>query len=226
MHASNHLTAARDAALRHALRKAAARAAAILRGALPQHCELCAARERPRARLRRLRGGPPRGRSKPVRCARCLPSGDAICGACLSAPPPFSRHGRRARLRVSGRPPDPAHQIRRQHRARRLGGGAALAAGGAREALSTQPRRASRGTIVALPLAAARQRERGFNQAGEIAARVAAADRAAGRRAARARRRRAAAGRAAVERAPPQRPRRVRAATAPCAALASRSSTT
>ena len=173
MHASNHLTAAHDfgpyAALREGRgarrRDPSRRAAAALRA--------LRGRERPHADLRCLRGRPPRGRDSPVPFARCLPSITRSAAAACSRTAAVLGDGRRADLRVPGRPPDPADQIRRQHRARRLGGGDARRRG-AREARRPQSRR-SAAAIVALPLAASRQRERGFNQAGEIATRVAAA---------------------------------------------------
>src|SRR4029453_5263138 len=141
----------------------------IIRGArlgLPQHCALCMA----------VAGGA-------LLCGECtaalpwlgdacgvcaLPSaGGAICGACLARPPPYA-------ATIAGLVY--AFPVDRLLQQLKYGGRLALADWAAtalaaavktslaRRAESTWPDR-----IVALPLAAARQRERGFNQAHEIA---------------------------------------------------------
>ena len=196
---------------RRALRKSVSRVAAILRSHAAaalralrrarRDALLCDA-----VRARRCRGSP-----QPARGARFRRRATAICGACLAPSAALMRPRRGVRLCVSRRPAAAAHQIRRQHRARRLGGRSAGGCGHA-SACAQRRERSPATAIVALPLAAARQRERGFNQAGEIAARVARAIalplaaplvRVAGG---------VAADRAAVGGAPQQRPRRVRGA--------------
>jgi ComF family protein len=106
-------------------------------------------------------------------CGACaLPSaGGAICGACLARPPPYA-------ATIAGLVY--AFPVDRLLQQLKYGGRLALADWAAtalaaavktslaRRAESTWPDR-----IAALPLAAARQRERGFNQAHEIASRVA-----------------------------------------------------
>ncbi|HVN36456.1 MAG TPA: ComF family protein [Casimicrobiaceae bacterium] len=146
--------------------------AALLRSGLPQHCALCAAAS----------GGalvcddcasdlPAIGCSCPI-CA--LPARDhAICGGCVRAPPPFAET---IAALVYAFPVDRLIQ-RIKYRgdiALVNWAGAALAAAvRARLAVRDPARRPRR--IVALPLSVSRQRERGFNQATEIAARVASA---------------------------------------------------
>lgn len=151
----------------------AARLAASFAGlALPQCCELCVARTAGAllcaactADLQRV----------PAACPVCaLPSSvGAICGACLNDPPPYK--ATLAAL-VYTFPTD--RLLQRIKYGGRLAladwAGATLATAvcaalGGRSA-DDRPDR-----IVALPLAESRQRERGFNQAREIAVRVARA---------------------------------------------------
>jgi len=154
------------------LRSGVARLAELLRGALPQRCALCVA---------------PSGRA--LLCAECaadlpaiasacpvcaLPAEDpAICGTCVRAPPPFAET---IAALAYAFPVDCL--IQRIKYGGNLAlvdwAGAALAAAvRAKLAMRDPDHRPQR--IVALPLSASRQRERGFNQAAEIAARVAVA---------------------------------------------------
>jgi ComF family protein len=97
----------------------------------------------------------------------------AICGGCVAAPPPFSRT---VAALIYAFPVDRLIQrIKYGGNIALVDWAAATLAAAVRAKLvdrspGEQPRH-----IVALPLAASRQRERGFNQAGEIATRVAAA---------------------------------------------------
>ena len=145
-------------------------AAAIARLVLPQRCELCVA-----------------GTDGALLCAACvlslpriaaacpvcaLPSaGNAVCGACLADPPPYAATV--AALAYTF----PTDRLLQRIK---YGGRIALAAwAGAALAAAvgvTLPGRIGSDRpdrVVALPLAASRQRERGFNQAREIAVRVA-----------------------------------------------------
>jgi ComF family protein len=97
-------------------------------------------------------------------CALPSPAG-ATCGACLRRPPPF------ALTRIAWRY---AFPVDRLMHAFKYGGRLALAEPLA-EGLAQAVARASSevDAIVPLPLAPTRQRERGFNQAREIARRIA-----------------------------------------------------
>jgi ComF family protein len=146
------------------------RVAAIPRLLLPQCCELCAARTCGSLLCAACAEALPRvGAACPV-CA--LPSAaEGACGACLALPPPYA-----ATVAAFAY----AFPIDRLLQRIKYGGRIALAqwAGAALAAALHGPRARRTGRprpdcIVALPLAAARQRDRGFNQASEIAARVA-----------------------------------------------------
>jgi ComF family protein len=154
------------------LREGAARAAEILRGALPQRCELCAARS---------------GRALvcddcvadlPVIASACpvcaLPTAEhAICGACVQAPPPFAET---IAALIYTFPVDRLIQrIKYGGNIALVDWAAATLAAVVRAKLAHRSPGDRPQQIVALPLSASRQRERGFNQAGEIAARIAAA---------------------------------------------------
>ncbi len=156
-----------DSVTRQGLRRGIVRAA---RAALPQRCALCVApahnallcRDCARA-LERL----------PAACPRCaLPTaGGAICGACLRAPPPYIAT---AAALVYAFPVDRllqelkygGHLALADWAAEALV--AALAPGIARRRPQARP-----DLLIAVPLAPPRQRHRGFNQAREIAVRVA-----------------------------------------------------
>jgi ComF family protein len=157
---------------RRVLREALSRTLEVVRRALPQHCELCAARTGGTLLCGACDADLPRiATSCPV-CA--LPAqGGAICGACLHDPPPYAAT---VAALVYAFPVD--RLIQRI----KYGGSIALAHwAGATLAAAVQSRleRSADGDrprqIVALPLSPSRQRERGFNQAGEIAACVSAA---------------------------------------------------
>jgi ComF family protein len=136
------------------------------RRALPQRCELCA--------------GPSGTDLVCTACSRELPwSGSAcplcalptrggeICGHCLAEPPPFD--ATMAAYAYAFPVDRLIHAFKYQGRLA-LGqwcAGAILAARGKHAA--ARPAR-----LIALPLSAERQRERGYNQAGEIARHVAA----------------------------------------------------
>ena len=148
--------------------------AGTLRRLLPQACALCAAASGDAllcpACTTALPGvGPacpvcalPAIRSDPSPGARASP-----CGACLARPPPFSRS---VAAWIYAFPVD------RLVQALKYGGRLALAEplGDALAAAVLATPRALPQVVVPLPLAPARQRERGFNQAHEIARRVAA----------------------------------------------------
>jgi ComF family protein len=143
-----------------------------LRCALPQHCALCAAASGSTLLCDSCEADLPAiARPCPV-CA--LPSGHrANCDECIRAPPPFA-----ATIAAFAY----AFPVDRLIQRIKYAGNIALVDwAGAALAAAVCRRLAERGTddrpqrIVALPLSASRQRERGFNQAGEIAARVARA---------------------------------------------------
>jgi ComF family protein len=166
------LHAARPARTGFAIGKGVAAAATLLRRALPQHCALCVAASGPALLCDACAADLPTiGSACPV-CA--LPSGRrAICGACAGSPPPFS--GTLSALAY-------AFPVDRLIRQIKYGGNTALVDwAGATLASAVSANLVHRDPglrpqwIVALPLSASRQRERGFNQAMEIAVRVAAA---------------------------------------------------
>lgn len=142
------------------------------RGALPQSCVLCAAAAGGALICGACERGLPRQRAACPRCALPSPDG-AICMACVRAPPPFD-----AALAAWIY----AWPIDRLLQQLKYGGRLALAepfahalARACREARgsgASQP--AWPDMLVAIPLAPARQRSRGFNQAQEIARRLAA----------------------------------------------------
>jgi ComF family protein len=156
---------------RIALRSGVACAARIIGVALPQHCELCVARTDGALVCAACASALPRVAAP---CPICgLPSGEgAVCGACLSMPPPYAAT---VGAFVYAFPVD------RLLQRIKYGGSLALAAWAgstlaavARVALSERSPGNRPDRVVALPLGAARQRERGFNQAAMIAAPVAA----------------------------------------------------
>ncbi|MEO8303836.1 MAG: ComF family protein [Betaproteobacteria bacterium] len=143
-----------------------------MRRALPQRCELCAARTDGALVCAECAADLPRVVGACTMCG--LPSaGGTICGACLHDPPPFEAT---VAALVYAFPVD------RLVQRIKYGGSIALAHWAGTELAATVCAKLERNDpgnrpqrIVALPLSAARQRERGFNQAGIIAARVAAA---------------------------------------------------
>jgi ComF family protein len=142
----------------------------LARLALPQRCELCAADSGGHLVCRACASALPRVAAACPTCALPSPDG-AVCGACLARPPPWSRA---IAALVYAYPTD--RLLQRLKYAGRLEladwAGEALAAAAA-TSLATRATAARPDRVVALPLAAPRQRDRGFNQAREIAVRVA-----------------------------------------------------
>jgi ComF family protein len=143
-----------------------------VRRALPQRCELCVECTDGSLLCAACAAGLPRVASACPVCA--LPSHDgATCGACLRDPPPYAAT---VAALVYAFPTD--RLLQRIKYAGRIAladwAGAALAeaacAALAERAVAERPDR-----IVPLPLSEPRQRERGFNQAREIALRAARA---------------------------------------------------
>jgi ComF family protein len=157
---------------RHALRSGASRVAEIVRLALPQRCELCVARTDGALLCAACASGLP---SVAEACPVCaLPSANgAICGACLTNPPPYAAT---VAALVYAFPVDRLLQrIKYGGRITLADWAGAALAGVVRAALAQRSAEDRPEWIVALPLAEARQRERGFNQAAEIASRIAQA---------------------------------------------------
>jgi ComF family protein len=148
----------------------AGRATGVARLALPQRCELCVADAGGKLLCANCSDSLP---WLPVACPLCaLPTlGAAICGACLARPPPWL-------LTVAALSyAFPADRLLQQLK---YGGQLALADWAGETlgtkvsaSLASRPSGSAPDRIVALPLAVARQRTRGFNQASEIARRVA-----------------------------------------------------
>lgn len=141
--------------------------AKLCRRALPQSCALCAAPCGSLLVCAACCAGLPRIASACPLCALPAP-GAAVCGACLSRPPPFA-----AAFAAFAY----AFPLDRMLQAFKYGGRLSHAEFFA-EALSASVAQRPVGTpwpdaVVALPLAPARQRARGFDQAAEIARRVA-----------------------------------------------------
>jgi ComF family protein len=155
---SNFLGGALDNVRRSALDAA--------RLALPQRCELCAQPSGEQLLCAACKRALPRlGPSCPV-CA--LPAaGGEVCAGCLAHPPPFA-----ATLApfVSRSPVDRLLHALKNHRRLALAAWAADAILDERERrrFTSRPER-----LVALPLSPARERDRGYNQAYEIARAVA-----------------------------------------------------
>ena len=136
------------------------------RRALPQRCELCAAPSGNALVCAACARDLPRlGPACPV-CALPAPGGE-VCGSCLAHPPPFD-----ATIAAFAY----AFPVDRLMHAFKYQGRLALAewSAGAVSAERLRLERAAPDRLVALPLSVARQRERGFNQAAEIARVVAA----------------------------------------------------
>jgi ComF family protein len=159
---SNFLSGAFDSVRRSALHAA--------RRALPQRCELCAGPSGTELVCSSCSRDLPRiGAACPV-CA--LPTPDAqVCGSCLAQPPAFD-----ATVAAYAY----AFPVDRLVQAFKYQGRLALAEWCATAILTVRARRKSTlpQRLIALPLAAARQRERGYNQAAEIARQLAAETRA------------------------------------------------
>jgi ComF family protein len=136
-----------------------------LRTALPQACVLCAGASGDAMLCDACAAALPRCERACPRCALATQDGSA-CGRCLSAPPPFDATC--AALRYDF----PADRL---VRAFKYGGRLALAEPLARTLVDAVLGRGAPlpDCICAVPLAPLRQRHRGFNQAQEIARRVA-----------------------------------------------------
>jgi len=135
--------------------------------ALPQQCALCAAPCGDLLVCAACHAGLPRIGSACPRCALPAPGG-SVCGACLARPPPFAAA---FAAFAYGFPLD------RLMQAFKYGGRLSHAEFFA-TALGERVAQRPAGTpwpdaLVALPLAEARQRQRGFDQATEIARRLA-----------------------------------------------------
>ena len=154
---SNFLAAAFDSVRRRAVDAA--------RLALPQRCELCAGHSGAELVCRACARGLPRIENACPVCA--LPAwGGVICGACLAHPPPFDAT---TSAYAYAFPVDRLVQAFKYHGRLALAEWCAEAIIAARKQVpAPAPAR-----IIAMPLAAERQRERGFNQAAEIARAVA-----------------------------------------------------
>jgi len=132
---------------------------------LPAQCVLCGAAAGSAALCDACRRELPRLGDACPRCA--LPSpGRAVCGDCFVRPPPLDFAVAAFRYEF---PVD--RMIQALKYAGQLAHAQALGSALARASLDA----GALDALVALPLAPARQRERGFNQAAEIARRVAAA---------------------------------------------------
>lgn len=135
--------------------------AGLLRGALPQACVLCAAASRSALLCDACIDAMPRVGAACARCALPIHSG-LDCRACTASPPPY------AATIAAWRYSFPADRLLQ---ALKYGAQFALAnafADALLEAVANR-RMPYPDRIVAIPLAAARQRQRGFNQAQEIA---------------------------------------------------------
>ena len=147
-------------------------AASLAHSMLPQRCELCVARTCGGLLCAACDEDLPR---IPAACPTCaLPSSvGAICGACLNDPPPYAAT---VAALVYTFPTDRLlHRIKYGGRLALADWAGAVLATAVCAALGRQGANDRPERIVALPLAQSRQRERGFNQAREIAARVARA---------------------------------------------------
>jgi ComF family protein len=152
-------------------RRACARFIRGARLALPQRCELCVASAGGALLCARCSASLPR---LPAACEVCaLPCpGGAICGACLAHPPPYMAV---VAALVYAFPADRLlQQLKYGGRLALADWAAATLAASVEAALARRTLNARPDRVVALPLAVARQRERGFNQAREIASRIAA----------------------------------------------------
>ena len=151
-------------------RSVLARARSVARAALPQRCALCVADAGSALLCPACAVALPR---LPSACPVCASpaAGTVPCGACLAHPPPFAAT---VAAFVYAFPVDRLLQQLKYGGQLALAdwAGAALARA-AGQAMAARPAANRPDCIVALPLGRARQRERGFNQAHEIATRVA-----------------------------------------------------
>jgi ComF family protein len=159
----NHLTA-KTSPVGRARARAASRLVALARLALPQRCELCVAPCADALLCAECERSLPR---VALACPVCgMPSAGRICGACAATPPPFA-----ATIAAFAYAFPTDRLLQQVKYAGRLAlaewAGIALAAAVEAELAHRPEDRPD--CVVPLPLAAARQRERGFNQAREIA---------------------------------------------------------
>jgi ComF family protein len=159
-----------DAAAARGARAFAALAARLARGALPQRCMLCGAHAGDALVCGECAAALPRARAACPVCALQTPHG-AVCGSCIASSPPFT-----ATIAAFAY----AFPVDRLLQQLKYGGQLACAdwaagelAASLRAALAARPDARRPDLVAAVPLSAARQRERGFNQAHEIAWRVA-----------------------------------------------------
>ena len=133
----------------------------VARRALPQRCELCAGTSGSDILCRGCARSLPRlGPACPV-CALPNPGGE-VCGQCIAEPPPFEAT---VAAFVYAFPVDRLMHAFKYHGRLALAEWGAHAIGAARGRWSgSLPQR-----LIAVPLARERQRERGYNQAFEIA---------------------------------------------------------
>lgn len=143
-------------------------ALAIARRALPQRCELCTAASGSALLC------PPCARELPALnepCAICASpianSHDRVCGACIALPPPFDA------TVAAWAYAFPLDQLVHAFKYR---GRVALADIFAAAIVAAAAERSGRApdVLLAVPLSSQRQRDRGYNQAGEIARQIAA----------------------------------------------------
>ncbi len=135
---------------------------ASLLDSLPGQCSLCRAWGRGAlcSACRREAGAT---RPRCARCAIALPAGTTLCGACIVAPPPFERTV--AALDYA----EPWDALIQRFKFREQPELAPLLAGLLRHAVRDEP---VPELLLPAPLSEARLRERGFNQAWEIARRL------------------------------------------------------
>lgn len=146
------------------------RATSLARLALPQACALCAGRAGNALVCPACTAALPR---LPPACPVCaLPvAAAAVCGACLAHPPPFATT---LAPFVYAFPVDRLlQQFKYAGRLAFAEWAAVALAAAAAEAFAGRDDDAGPAVVAAIPLAPARQRERGFNQAREIGVRVA-----------------------------------------------------
>ena len=141
----------------------------LLQALSPQACALCNGAAGAALLCSACRASLPRVQRPCRACALPAPDGEEVCGACRGRPPPFwATHA----AWVYAFPVDRLVQALKYHGrlayAEPLADALARAVAGSRAAALPD-------AVVALPLSRSRQRERGFNQAHEIALRVASA---------------------------------------------------
>ena len=155
---SNFLAAAFDSVRRGALD--------VARLALPQRCELCAGPSATELVCTACMCDLPRIENA---CPVCAIPGleGAVCGSCLALPPPFDAT---VTAYAYAFPVDRLIQAYKYHGRLALAEWCATAIVAARRRVSAP----APAHVIAMPLAVARQRERGFNQAAEIVRQIAA----------------------------------------------------